>query len=579
MEITIGMKRILPTLLTSGLLYILFAAPAVAQNENPTLHPEAPHGITLWGNRSHRTSGIASSKTTVAAARSEEEPIQKDSTSRYLQHSSVQREDSTVMIWRSVAPPLQTTEQDSTLQKKRVPHETHTKKTESKKQTERDQDRDDEDDEKEDNEDASKEKSAAINVREHEEEDVITKITKDGSREESRSNTPFHTESVSKTTIQELNPTDNEEKDDEDDEVDVKKEVTYVPKVDGAVKAKMEVSLYDGEYRFNVRNTRFGVSGNVSPNMFYRIQVDFNNEGKLNILDSYVGYRTGGLDIRLGQQQYHFSTELDRGPNTNIFANRSFLAKHLASYYGSELSEKNIVNYVNTLGSRDLGLMTTYQFKKGLPMPLKLYFGIFNGSGINNPSWNKTVNLIGRIEVGTVDAFRAAVSYYNGSAPRHKFVIDRNGTQVEDYLNQKLNMVGAELHYVRGGFFIEGEYARRYLQTTIEQDKLNTVMTAALVHSYYRFEMPHRFVLNYIAPMLRWDIGNNMDYLNTLDSMRETVDANRITVGVNFGFGKKLIHSELRLNYEKYFIGNQPDDFPTNKLLHDKFTLEVVAAF
>lgn len=313
--------------------------------------------------------------------------------------------------------------------------------------------------------------------------------------------------------------------------------------------------------------------------MFYRIQVDFNNEGKLNILDSYVGYRTGGLDIRLGQQQYHFSTELDRGPNTNIFANRSFLAKHLTSYYGSELSEKNIVNYVNTLGSRDLGLMTTYQFKKGLPMPLKLYFGIFNGSGINNPSWNKTVNLIGRIEVGTVDAFRAAVSYYNGSAPRHKFVIDRNGTQVEDYLNQKLNMVGAELHYVRGGFFIEGEYARRYLQTTIEQDKLNTVMTAALVHSYYRFEMPHRFVLNYIAPMLRWDIGNNMDYLNTLDSMRETVDANRITVGVNFGFGKKLIHSELRLNYEKYFIGNQPDDFPTNKLLHDKFTLEVVAAF
>ena len=56
-------------------------------------------------------------------------------------------------------------------------------------------------------------------------------------------------------------------------------------------------------------------------------------------------------------------------------------------------------------------------------MPIKLYFGIFNGSGINNPSWNKTVNLIGRVEVGTADAFRAAVSYYNGSAPRHQFVI------------------------------------------------------------------------------------------------------------------------------------------------------------
>ena len=49
-------------------------------------------------------------------------------------------------------------------------------------------------------------------------------------------------------------------------------EVSYVPRVDGAVKAKLEVSLNDGEYRFNVRNTRFGVSGNVSRNMFYRIQ-------------------------------------------------------------------------------------------------------------------------------------------------------------------------------------------------------------------------------------------------------------------------------------------------------------------
>lgn len=552
MEITIGMKRILPTLLMSGLLCMLFATPVAAQTENSTLHPEATHGVALWGKHSRQTTHTSQKKEQTSLSYKEEH---KDTAPEV---------NAAAATFRSVALPLQNGQPDSTLRQEFDEQSSLQKEKNKKLKGEESKKHKDQDDEDEDDDDASN-KHQRQQKYDSEESKVVNNAAE------------IKLDTTSSSDAEEVEA--DLDRDDEEEEEEEKKEVSYVPRVDGAVKAKLEVSLYDGEYRFNVRNTRFGVSGNVSPNMFYRIQVDFNNEGKLNILDSYVGYRTGGLDIRLGQQQYHFSTELDRGPNTNIFANRSFLAKYLTSYYGSELSGTNIVNYVNTLGSRDLGLMTTYQFKKGLPIPIKLYFGIFNGSGINNPSWNKTVNLIGRVEVGTADAFRAAVSYYNGSAPRHQFVIDRNGTQVEEYLNQKLNMIGTELHYVNGGFFIEGEFARRYLQTRIEDDKLNTVMTAALVHSYYRFEMPHRFVLNYIAPMLRWDIGNNMDYLNTLTSLRETVDANRITVGVNFGFGKKLIHSELRLNYEKYFVGNQPDDFPSNKLLHDKFTLEVVAAF
>lgn len=100
--------------------------------------------------------------------------------------------------------------------------------------------------------------------------------------------------------------------------------VSYVPKIDGAIKAKMEIDLNRGEYRFNVRNSRFGVRGNVSRNMSYRLQVDFSNEGKVSILDSYVAYKIHGFEAIIGQQQYHFSTDLDRGPSTNMFANRSF---------------------------------------------------------------------------------------------------------------------------------------------------------------------------------------------------------------------------------------------------------------
>lgn len=352
-------------------------------------------------------------------------------------------------------------------------------------------------------------------------------------------------------------------------------EVSYVPKIDGAVKAKFELSTYDGEFRFNVRNSRFGVSGNVSRHMIYRMQVDFSNEGKVSILDAYAGYRAGNWDFQLGQQQYHFSTDLDRGPNSNMFANRSFLSKYLTSYYGSELVDGKPKTFVRTLGSRDLGAMATYTFK--MRYPVKLYFGVFNGSGINNPQWGKTVNLVGRVEVGrATEGLRMAVAYYDGSAPQHDRVVEKDGMYEQVPFAQTMRIGGVELRYTRGYFFIEGEYARRYLEG---YDGKTQVLTASHIHSYYRFPMRPTSVLNHIAPIVRWDLGNGMDYLNTQTKQRQTIDANRITAGVNFGFGKKFTRSEIRINYEKYILKNQPSDLPVNKLLQDKFTVEVVAAF
>lgn len=349
--------------------------------------------------------------------------------------------------------------------------------------------------------------------------------------------------------------------------------VSYVPKIDGAVKVKLEVDLQDAAYRFNVRNSRFGVRGNVSKSMYYRIQVDFNNEGKISILDSYVGYTIGGFDAKLGQQQYHFSTDLDRGPTTNMFANRSFLAKYLTSYYGSEVSDGKIVSYVKTLGSRDLGLSMSYRFKT--KVPLNLIAGVFNGSGTNNPEWGKRVNLMGRIELGGDKGLQGSVAYYHGYSPQHVKVEEQNGAFVTEDFEQKLRMVGGELRYTRGGLLLEGEYARRYLC----MEGATAMMATALVQGYYRFQLPKCPTIDYIAPIARWDMGNNVDYLNVQNKLRETFEANRITVGVNIGFGTKWIQSEIRLNYEKYLLKEQPSDFWGNKLLHDKFTLEVVASF
>ena len=221
----------------------------------------------------------------------------------------------------------------------------------------------------------------------------------------------------------------------------------------------------------------------------------------------------------------------------------AFLAKYLTSYYGSEVSDGKIVSYVKTLGSRDLGLSMSYRFKTDVP--LNLIAGVFNGSGTNNPEWGKRVNLMGRIELGGDKGLQGSVAYYHGYSPQHVKVEEQNGTFVTEDFEQKLRMVGGELRYTRGGLLLEGEYARRYLC----MEGATAMMATALVQGYYRFQLPKCPTIDYIAPIARWDMGNNVDYLNVQNKLRETFEANRITVGVNIGFGTKWIQSEIRLNY------------------------------
>ena len=103
MEITIGMKRILPTLLMSGLLCMLFATPVAAQTENSTLHPEATHGVALWGKHSRETTHTSQKKEQTSLSYKEEH---KDTAPEV---------NAEVATFRSVALSLQSGQPDSTL--------------------------------------------------------------------------------------------------------------------------------------------------------------------------------------------------------------------------------------------------------------------------------------------------------------------------------------------------------------------------------------------------------------------------------------------------------------------------------
>ena len=186
----------------------------------------------------------------------------------------------------------------------------------------------------------------------------------------------------------------------------------------------------------------------------------------------------------------------------------------------------------------DLGVMATYTLKKRIP--LKFFFGIFNGSGINNPEWGRTVNFVGRVEIGQAvnDGWRVALAYYDGSAPMHDRVIENRGVYEQVPFKQKNeDWRGGDVLPGPDSFSSKGSMHDATWKITAGNIRW---LTASHIHTYYRFPMRPTCALNHIAPIVRWDVGNGMDYLNTVTKSVQTVSANRITAGVNFGFGKKF---------------------------------------
>ncbi len=338
-------------------------------------------------------------------------------------------------------------------------------------------------------------------------------------------------------------------------------ELSYMPTVYGVVRAKWEASLYSGENRFNVRNSRLGVKGNASACMKYAIQIDFNNEGKVSILDSYVNLYHKEFEFILGQQKYSLLTDIDRGPNSSFFANRSFLSKFLTAYSYSDGDD----NTATTLGSRDIGALVRYRSKS---LPIGANLGIFNGSGSNNPEWSTDLSYIARLNLGNAKrGLWGSASYYDGHSPA-SYIADDGFAYRED-----MTMYGAEIAYAGARYRIEAAYAERIIE-----DETTKSLNAAYILGYYKFLLPERYEANYISPVARYDFANGIDYETTAGDI-DYFSPNRITIGFNVGFVMKQLTSEIRVNYEDYIFSTNPVDYADNPLFHDKITIEFVAVF
>lgn len=298
----------------------------------------------------------------------------------------------------------------------------------------------------------------------------------------------------------------------------------FLPKVDGSLKTKWEINTESGLMRFEVRNARFGVRGNVNQYVGYRAEMDLSDEGKILMLDAYVKLMpVKGLDLYLGQRKVPFSTDYMRSPVENLFANRSFVAK-----------------YVNK-GLRDIGFVGNYRFGKA--HPAEIWIGALNGTGNNNPQWVSRPNLALRSSVVVVPKWRLAANLYQGN----------------NDLEADLLMLGGELRYETEKMLIETEIVQRNFHDTSDVFKRQS---GFYIHGMYSIPVQGKMFKS-INPVARWDAMGVKPL--------ETNTANRLTYGVNFCMEPKPFKAEIRLNYEDYLV-----ETPT---MFDKFTVEFIAKF
>ena len=304
-------------------------------------------------------------------------------------------------------------------------------------------------------------------------------------------------------------------------------------KFDGVIKAKFETSANDGSMRFNIRNSRLGLRGNIGEYVSYRMQVELSNEGAFAPLDLYGTLKLcKGLSIRFGQQHIPFDNQYIISPAEMMFANRAFVGKYF------------------TPGSRDIGAVARYKFPFNA-FPLEGEVGIFNGGKINNPRWTNHPSYVARLTAGSMDGFRTSTKIYR-------------------YNDEKL-FWGIDLHYANESLRVEAEVMNR-------TRSINTPdLFGAYIQGTYTFDFKTPKIFHNFSPAFRWD---TMAY----DVIDTGLDVNRLTFGINFGLDVKPFESTLRINYEQYLGRN--NDFAEFKAHSDyphvsenKVTIELLLRF
>ena len=144
-------------------------------------------------------------------------------------------------------------------------------------------------------------------------------------------------------------------------------QTNYLPQIHGILRGKYEYQPDLDASRFEVRNARLSVDGNLPFRSSYKLEVDLCDESAIKMKDAWVRVNpVNTLRITLGQQRMPFSIDAHRNPSAQYFANRSFIAKQVGDM-------------------RDVGAAVGYDVVNADKRKvLSLDAGIYNGSNLDN---------------------------------------------------------------------------------------------------------------------------------------------------------------------------------------------------
>ena len=276
------------------------------------------------------------------------------------------------------------------------------------------------------------------------------------------------------------------------------------------LKSNYQLDAEEGFSRFAVESARLGVQGEASKVFSYRFLVDFCAENKLTVLDLYFVVKPSErLSFTFGQQGLSLYNPWTVSPNSVDFINRPFVGKYFTS-------------------SRDIGVSMKYAIKKE-GFPINVEFGVYNGSGINNPTWNKSVATGGRLEFGSPkQGFRATAKFFN--------------QRKDGYTDL---FAGADVRYENSKLKIEAEYMSKKYGQELDGAYNPDYLGAAYLEGMLKFKSNGNIIKG-IEPLVRWDA---MGY----DILDRGFGVNRATAGVNFVLNTGAITSMFKVNYEQYF--------------------------
>lgn len=343
----------------------------------------------------------------------------------------------------------------------------------------------------------------------------------------------------------------------------------YLPTLNGEVKARFEWNVNGDDARFAVRNARLRFNGYVSPLVSYRFFLDFNDNGHITILDTYVVVKPGQFEFVFGQQR----ADLDRSVNPYFFVNRSFLIKFLPTHYAVHYDR---TASVRIQGWRDIGLQMGYTFRGG-SLPWRVAFGVFNGAGMNSPEWSDKFSYAVRLEYGRrMDGIHCKGWYYDGwLGALDRRELSAEGEVVETRFRQRVRMMACGAYYAHKRMYFEVEGGARWFDGAEA-----TAMRVGYVQGIYAFPFKRKTMLfKYVAPALRWDVGSGIVFQNQERASLDAFSGSRMTFGLNLGLIERIMVSELRVNYEKFLFREKPSDLSSNRLLQNKLTLELCIQF